>query len=138
MVVVEEAACPESDGFASYGADGPDDAAAEPVVEPAISFGEHAGGAQFFVGESLGAQVFEEVVPAARGVSDAEGFGGGRVEASGTEKALCFCRAGRVEVAFKEFGGNFVGVQQAAAQTGFVPVAWVSAFIVQGVADTCG
>ena len=92
MVVVEETACPESDGFARYGADGPDDTPTKTVVEAAVSFREHTGSAQFLVGKSLGTQMFEKVVPAAGGVSDPEGFGGGRVEPASAEKALCFSR----------------------------------------------
>ena len=90
MVVVEETACSESDGFARYGADGPDDAPTKTVVEAAVSFREHTGSAQFLVGKSLGTQMFEQIVPAAGGVSDPEGFGGGWVEPASAKKALCF------------------------------------------------
>ena len=90
LVVVKETACPESDGFARYGADGPDEAPTKTVVEAAVSFREHTGSTQFLVGKSLGTQMFEQIVPATGGVSNPEGFGGGWVEPASAEKALCF------------------------------------------------
>ena len=92
MVVVEETACPESDGFARYGADRPNNAPTKTVVETAVSLRKHTGSAQFLVGKSLGTQMFEQIVPAAGSVSDPEGFGGGWVEPASAKKALCFPR----------------------------------------------
>ena len=92
LVVVEEAAGTEADGFTGDGADGPDDAAAEAVVQAAVALREHAGSLQFLIGEALGAKVLEQVIPAARGVADTELAGCGGVETTGAEEALCLLR----------------------------------------------
>jgi hypothetical protein len=138
LVVVEEAAGTEADGFTGDGADGPDDAAAEAVVQAAVALREHAGSLQFLIGEALGAKVLEQVIPAARGVADTELAGCGGVETAGAEEVLRLLSISAVEVAFKELGGNLVRVEQAAAHTRLVAVAGLTALIVQGVADARG
>ena len=138
LVVVEEAAGTETDGFAGDGADGPDDAAAEAVVQAAVALREHAGSLQLLISETLGAKVLEQVVPAARGVADTELAGCGGIETAGAEEALRLLSISAVEVTFKELGGNLVRVEQAAAHTRLVAVAGLTALIVQGVADARG
>ena len=138
LVVIEEAAGTEADGLTGDGADRPDDATAEAVVQAAVALGEHAGRLQLLVGEALGAQVLEQVVPAAGCVADTELAGCGGVKAAGAEEALCLLRISTVEVAFKELGGNLVCIEQAAAHTRLVAVAGLTTLIVQGVADTGG
>ena len=138
LVVVEEAAGTEADGFTGDGADGPDDAAAEAVVQAAVALREHAGRLQFLVREPLGAKVLEQVVPAARGVADTELAGCGGVKTAGAKEALRLLGISAVEVTFKELGGNLVRVEQAAAHTRLVAVAGLTALIVQGVADARG
>ena len=138
LVVVEEAAGTEADGLAGDGADGPDNTAAEAVVQAAVALGEHAGRFQLLIGEALGSKVLEQVVPAARGVADTEFAGCGGVETAGAEEALRLLRVRRVEVAFEELGGNLVRIKQAAAHTRLVAVAGLTALIVQGVTNTGG
>ena len=138
LVVVKEAAGTKADGLAGNGADGPDNAAAEAVVQAAVALGEHAGRLQLLIGEALGAKVLKQVVPAARGVADTEFAGGCGVETAGAEEALRLLRVRRVEVAFEELGGNLVRVEQAAAHARLVAVAGLTALVVQGVADARG
>ena len=138
MVVVEESAGTEADGFTGDGADGPHNAAAEAVVQAAVALREHAGSLQLLISEILGAKVLEQVVPAARGVAYTELAGCGGVEASGAKEALRLLRISAVEVTFEELGGNLVRVEQAAAHTRLVAVAGLTALIVQGVTNTGG
>ena len=138
LIVVKEAAGTETDGFTGDGANRPDDAAAEAVVQASVALREHAGRLQLLVREALGAKVLEQVVPAARGVADTELAGCGGVETAGAEEALRLLRVRRVKVAFKEFGGHLVRVEQAAAHTRLVAVAGLTALIVQGVTNTGG
>ena len=138
LIVVEEATGTEPDGFTGDGANRPDDAAAEAVVQAAVAFREHTGRLQLLVREALGAKVLEQVVPAARGVAYTELAGCGGVEPAGAKEALCLLSISAVEVAFKELGGNLVRVEQAAAHTRLVAVAGLTALIVQGVTNTGG
>ena len=138
LVVVEEAAGAEADGLPRDGANRPDDAAAEAVVQAAVALGEHAGCLQLLIGEALGAKVLEQVVPAARGVTDTELAGCGGVETAGAEEALRLLSISAVEVAFEELGGNLVRVEQAATHARLVAFAGVTALVVQGVANAGG
>ena len=138
LVVVEEAASTEADGFTGDGANRPDDAAAEAVVQASVALREHAGRLQLLIREALGAKVLEQVIPATRGVADTELAGCGGVETAGAEEALRLLSISAVEVALEELGGNLVRVEQAAAHTRLVAVAGLTALIVQGVTNTGG
>ncbi|CNJ81044.1 Uncharacterised protein [Mycobacterium tuberculosis] len=138
MIIVEETAGTETDGFTSDGANRPDNAAAEAVVQASVALREHAGRLQLLVREALGAKVLEQMVPAARGVAYTELAGCGGVETAGAEEALRLLSISTVEVAFEELGGNLVRVEQAAAHTRLVAVAGLTALIVQGVTNTGG
>ena len=138
LVIIEEAAGTKADGLTGDGADRPDDAATEAVVQAAVALGEHAGRLQLLIREALGAKVLEQVVPAAGCVADTELAGCGGVEAAGTEEALRLLRISAVEVAFEELGGNLVRVEQAAAHTRLVAVAGLTALIMQSVTNTGG
>ena len=138
LIVVKETAGTETDGFTGNGANRPDDAAAEAVVQAAVALREHTGRLQLLIREALGAKVLEQVVPAARGVADTELAGCGGVETAGAEEALRLLSISAVEVAFEELGGHLVRVEQAAAHTRLVAVAGLTALIVQGVTNTGG
>ena len=135
LVIIKEAAGTKANSLPRNGANGPDNAAAEAVVETAVTLGEHTGSLEFLVSKTLGAQVFEQVVPATRGVAHTEVASRGGIEAAGAQEALRLLGLSAVEVAFEELGGNFMCIQQAATQTGLVAVAGFAPLIVQGVAD---
>ena len=71
-VVVVQLARAEADGRAGHVPDGPEQAAAEPVVQAALPLGHQTGGAQLLVPEPLLPQVVQQMRPPLRGVSEAE------------------------------------------------------------------
>ena len=71
-IVVVELAGAEADGRAGHVPDGPEQAAAEPVVQAALSLGHQPGGAQLLVPEAALPEVVQQMRPPLRGVPEAE------------------------------------------------------------------
>lgn len=129
VVVVAELARAEADDIAADVPDGPHEAAAEAVDGAAATVLGEAGEDQFLVGEALAAQEAGEVVPAGRGVADAEVGGGGLVEAALGEELPADLGFGRVELVDVELGGDLVRLDQADALPALV-AGVVAAFLV--------
>ena len=116
LVLLRELARPEADGGSGDVPDGPDEAAAEAVVDAAPVLpapAAQAGVDQLGLGVAGAAQVAGEVVPSGGRVADAEVRGGMAVEAPGREEVpprLCL-RGG--ELLAEPGLGQAVGVHEA-------------------------
>ncbi len=94
LVVLVELAGAEADGVPRDVPDGPDQPAAEAVVDPPAAFGEHPRQFQLGIGVAPAAEVLEQGVPALRGVADAELVGRGAVEAAVVQEVAALGGAG--------------------------------------------
>ena len=127
LVVVEEPARAEADGLPGDVADGPDQPAAEPVVDAAIALRDESGCRELLGREPTGLEVVGERVPALRREPDAEPAGGLCVESALAEEAAADVGVGRAEALDEELGGGLVGGQEpgAVAVVGRLPAVFV-------------
>ncbi len=92
LVVLAQAARAEADGGARQVADGPHQAAAEPVVRAAVALAEEAGGHELGLRVALGREVRGQRVQALRGEADAEALRRALVEAALPEEGAADLR----------------------------------------------
>ena len=98
VVVVVQPPRAEADHLTGHVADRPDHAAAEAVVDAALSLRDEAGAAELLIREARRAQRGVHARPAARRVADAEVRGGAGVEAPLAEEAPRGAGLGRREL----------------------------------------
>ena len=133
LVLLRELARPEADGGSGDVPDGPDEAAAEAVVDAAPVLpapAAQAGVDQLGLGVAGAAQVAGEVVPSGGRVADAEVCGGMAVEAPGREEVpprLCL-RGG--ELLAEPGLGQAVGVHEALPSARLDPAPYRTALLV--------
>ena len=133
LVLLRELARPEADGGSGDVPDGPDEAAAEAVVDAAPVLpapAAQAGVDQLGLGVAGAAQVAGEVVPSGGRVADAEVCGGMAVETPGREEVpprLCL-RGG--ELLTEPGLGQAVGVHEALPSARLDPAPYRTALLV--------
>ncbi|SIM58889.1 Uncharacterised protein [Mycobacteroides abscessus subsp. abscessus] len=138
LVILEQLPRPEADGLPRDGADGPDQAPPEPVVQSPPTLGEHTRGLQLLLGEAVVPQVLEQVGPALRGVADAEALRRGAVESAPAEETLGGGGLAGVELALEELLGDLVRVHQPLPPALLLPVRAAPVLVVQLVAHAGG
>ena len=112
-IVVVELAGAEADGRAGHVPDGPEQAAAEPVVQAALPLGHQPGGAQLLVPEPLLPQVVQQMRPPLRGVPEAELRGVLLREPALGEEVAGGLGLGRAEGTTEELVRHLVRLEQA-------------------------
>ena len=136
LVVVEQPARAESDGLPGDVADGPDEAAAEAVVDAAVALRDETGCRELLGREPAALEVVGERVPALRREADAEAPRRVGVEAALAEEAPTDLGLGRAEPLDEELGGGLVGGEQPGAVA--VVGGLAAVFVVQLEADAAG
>jgi hypothetical protein len=139
LVILVELPGAETDGVPRDVPDGPDQAAAETVVDAPVSFGEHAGELKLGVRETPVSKVLEQCVPALGRVAHAELLGGGTVEPAPVQERPGRRGAGCQQLRLEELVGDLVGIQQPLPAPHFLAVGAGAAVLVpELVADPGG
>ncbi|MCY1220629.1 hypothetical protein D9M72_326490 [compost metagenome] len=139
LIVLIEFPGAEADGVAGDVTDGPDQAAAEPVIDTPVAFGEHARQLQLGIRVAPAAEVLEQRVPALRGIADAELFSGCPVEAAAVQEVASLRGGGGQQLGAEELVRHFVGVQEALALAHVLAAgAGAAVFVAQFEADPGG